>query len=64
METRSLIGVMGALCAATCAWGQAVPSQTANIQAGSKGGANGGNNVQVQYSLDHWGYNQSEEAFI
>jgi hypothetical protein len=37
MRTRSLIGVTGALCAATIAWGQAVPSQVANIQEGGNG---------------------------
>jgi hypothetical protein len=65
MKTRSLIGVMGALCAATVAWGQAVPSQIANIQIGSNGGSGkGGNSIQLQYQMDHRGYNESQEAFI
>ncbi len=64
MTRKSLIGAMGALFAATLAWGQAVPSQIANIQQNSKGGANGGNTIQLQYSTDHWGYNESQEAFI
>jgi hypothetical protein len=65
MTMRSLIGVMGALCAATFAWGQAVPSQVANIPEGSNsGGGKVGNSIQLQYQLDHRGYNQSQEAFI
>jgi len=59
---------MGALCAASVAWGQAVPSQVANIQEGSNGSnagnGKGGNSIQLQYQLDHKGYNQSQEAFI
>ena len=61
MRTRCLIGSMGALCAATLAWGQAVPSQVASVQAGSW---NGGSGLQVQYDLNHQGYNNSQEAFI
>jgi hypothetical protein len=62
---EGLIGVMGALCAATFAWGQAAPSQIANIQeGGNSGGGKVGNSIQLQYQLDHKGYNQSQEAFM
>lgn len=64
MTMKSLIGVMGALFAATLAWGQAVPSQIASVQLGGRGGSNVGNNIQLQYDLDHWSYNQSQEAFM
>ena len=64
MTMKSLIGVMGALCFATLTWGQAVPSQVASITQGNKGGSSGGSSIQVQYSVDHWGFSQSQEAFI
>jgi len=57
----------GALCAATCAWGQAVPSQAASTQwngngNGNEGGNGNSNSLQVQYKNNN--YNQSQNAFI
>ena len=43
--------------------GQAVPSQTADVQMGSNGGSDG-NTLRVQYKVNHQGANQSWEGFI
>ena len=63
-RARSLLTIGGTLYAATLAWGQAVPSQIANIQAGGKSGPSGGNDIHLQYNLNNQGINQSREAYI
>jgi hypothetical protein len=39
------------LCAGLCAWGQAVPSQIANVQMGNGAGNRGGSGFQVNYAM-------------
>jgi len=43
--------------------GQAVPSQTANVQMGNNGGSSG-NTIKVQYKVNGQGVNQSWDGFI
>jgi hypothetical protein len=52
------------LFAATATWGQAVPSQNANVKLGSNGGTRGGSDVKIQYNVDGQGNNQSWEGFV
>jgi hypothetical protein len=64
MTLKSLKVMAGVFCAATLSWGQAVPSQIADIQLGSKGGSQGGNNIQINYNVDGKGVNKSAVGLI
>jgi YVTN family beta-propeller protein len=64
VTTAHLMTLAGALCAATIAWSQAVPSQTANIQLGSNNGPRAGSSIQVQYNVNGQGVNQSWDGYI
>ena len=65
--------IAGLLSASTIAWGQAIPSDVANVQLGnSRSGANtggddgtgGANKIQIQYKVNGQGVNQSQEGYI
>jgi len=51
------------LSAASIGWGQAVPSQIANVQLGSNGEAKG-DNIQLHYNVDNHGVNKSSLGYI
>jgi hypothetical protein len=64
MTLKNLKVMASVFCAATLSWGQAVPSQIADIQLGSKGGSQGGNNIQINYNVDGKGVNKSSAGLI
>jgi hypothetical protein len=61
---RSIITILIMLCAVTLAWGQAVPSQIADIRVGDNGGPHFSTNVQLGYGVGGFGMNQSQVAYI
>ena len=64
LKVRSLTTMAALLCAATMAWGQAVPSQIANIQLNNNNGPRGGNTIQIQYMVNGQHVNQSTVGYI
>jgi len=52
------------LLAAATVFGQAVPLQDADVQLNTNSGPRGGNTIEVKYSLNNQGVNQSLEGYI
>jgi len=64
MKMRFLTTVACVLCAAATGWGQAIPSQIANVQAGNNFGLLGNNALQIQSNIDGLGVDHGQEAYI
>jgi len=64
MKMRFLTTVACVLCAVAMGWGQAIPSQIANVQAGNNRGLLWNNALQIQSNTDGLGVDRGQEAYM